>query len=338
LNTIFQKKTKVKTMQNAHKNLEKNEHIKLPPSLRGGWGGEKIGSGGGAGSTCNAVFLLFAAWILAFFNSCEEVPPYIDFTQTLSDTTYIDAVETPQARFVILEEFTGVRCVNCPIGHEISKGLLTSNPGRFAYVALHAGFLTAPYAESQQQFVIDESTFLYDFLESPAVPSAAINRVKYPGENFLSILNPNAWASKVTQELQKPTPVNLHLTTNYDPDTRNLRVTARINYTQTVSADNNLSIYLAESHIVDPQLIPSGISSAVKPDYEHNHVVRDMLTAPQGLSLAGIDKTAGRVIIKVFETTLPNNWVAENCEITALVHNAGPDKEILQGASVKLFP
>ena len=283
----------------------------------------------------NIGLLAVLAIVFALSTSCKEIPPFIDFTETLSDTTYIDVVEAPQNRMVILEEFTGVRCVNCPAGHEVSKALLAANPGRFAYVVLHAGFLTQPYTDSQQAFVIDESTFLYDFLEAAAVPAAAINRVKFSGENFLSLLNANSWGAKVTQELQKPTSVNLTLSREYDAETRNLRITVRIHYTQAVNIDNNLSLFLAESHIVDPQLIPDGTSSIVELEYEHNHVVRKMLTAPQGLVLTA-DKTPGRVIVKVFETTLPEAWIAENCEIIGFVHNAGENKEIQQGATIKV--
>lgn len=285
---------------------------------------------------------LFAATLIALsvllfilLPSCKEIPPYIDFTETLSDTSYLDVVETPQNRIVLLEEFSGVRCVNCPAGHEESKNIAAAHPGRFAYMVLHAGFLTAPYPDSQQQFVIEETSFLYDFLEVLAVPAAAIDRVKFSNENTIALLNANTWAAKVEQELQKPTPANLYLTKEYDPDTRTLRVTAKISYTQTVSTDNNLSIFITESHIIDPQLKPEGASSTVDPSYEHNHIVRDMLTAPQGIVL-NADKTPGRVIVKVFETNLPDNWVAENCEITAFVHNAGDNKEILQGATIKI--
>ncbi|OWY21215.1 hypothetical protein C7N43_10530 [Sphingobacteriales bacterium UPWRP_1] len=274
--------------------------------------------------------------LFAFLSSCKEIPPFIDFTEILSDTTYLDVVETPQSRIVVLEEFTGVRCVNCPAGHEESRNIAEAHPGRFVYMSLHAGFLTAPYPESQQQFVIEETTFLYDFLETLAVPAAAIDRVKFPNENTIALLNANTWAAKVEQELQKPTPVNLYLTREYDPETRNLRVTAKLSYTQTITTDNNLSVFIAESHIIDPQLIPDGASSIVKPDYEHNHVVRDMFTAPQGIVI-NAEKVPGRVVIKVFEMVLPDEWVAENCEITAFVHNAGTNKEILQGATIKVI-
>lgn len=286
-------------------------------------------------SFCRHAFAGTFVLFFAFLASCKEIPPFIDFTETLSDTTYLDAVETPQSRIVVLEEFSGVRCVNCPAGHEESKNIAEAHPGRFVYMVLHAGFLTVPYADSQQQFVIEETSFLYDFLEVLAVPAAAIDRVKFANENTISLLNANTWAGKVEQELQKPTPVNLYLIREYDPVTRTLRVTAKLSYTQSISTDNNLSVFIAESHIIDPQLIPDGTSSTVQLDYEHNHIVRDMLTAPQGIVI-NAEKVPGRVVVKVFEMVLPDAWVAENCEITAFVHNAGDNKEILQGATIKV--
>jgi hypothetical protein len=54
----------------------------------------------------------------------------------------------PQNKNAILEEFTGVRCPNCPAGHQVMAGILDDNPGRAFCVAYHPynSSYTEPYS------------------------------------------------------------------------------------------------------------------------------------------------------------------------------------------------
>ena len=90
----------------------------------------------------------FVALCLTFFlfPACEEVPPYIDFSEpdtTNTDTSnnnegflpiYADStamlgsIPAAQEKVVMLEDFSGVRCSNCPDGHAKSEELLAAHP------------------------------------------------------------------------------------------------------------------------------------------------------------------------------------------------------------------
>ena len=52
------------------------------------------------------------------FSACEEVPPAIDFSEPVvpsKDSTYTVSTEPPaQHKAVLIEDITGVRCINCP--------------------------------------------------------------------------------------------------------------------------------------------------------------------------------------------------------------------------------
>ena len=61
------------------------------------------------------VFL--SAIVALLLSGCEETPPQIDFSIPvipLKDSTYIDPVPAPQHKAVLIEDITGVRCINCP--------------------------------------------------------------------------------------------------------------------------------------------------------------------------------------------------------------------------------
>ena len=58
--------------------------------------------------------------------SCEEIPPEVTPCQT--------------TRVVLVEEFTGIDCVNCPIGSDKLEQINYQNPGKIVIVGIHAGF------------------------------------------------------------------------------------------------------------------------------------------------------------------------------------------------------
>ena len=45
----------------------------------------------------------------------------------------------PQTRGVLIEEFTGRLCINCPSGHIIANGIVHDNPGMAWAVNVHGG-------------------------------------------------------------------------------------------------------------------------------------------------------------------------------------------------------
>jgi len=295
--------------------------------------------------------------LLFFTTACEEVPPLIDFSEpppidltcadkfkldesefSKTNTDFVVSGELPEAqcKMVLIEEFSGVRCVNCPAGHETTAQILAERPDEIAAVTIHAGFLSTPYPENKEDYVLEEGTFLFDLFQTIAVPAASVDRVKYDGEDFVSLINRNVWAGKANQRLDLEPPINLYTHYDFDAATRELKVYVRAHYLQAFNLTNHLlSVSLSESHIIDYQLIPvDGGSSTVQPDYEHNHVLRAMLTPASGV-LLDVDRVEGTVVERVFETTLPTNWKVEDMELIAFVHEDATN-HILQVAKKHL--
>ncbi|MEZ4887734.1 MAG: Omp28-related outer membrane protein [Chitinophagales bacterium] len=296
---------------------------------------------------------IFSFVLLFFMSACEEIPPLIDFSEpapidlTCGDKSKLELSEysrintsfvsselpETQCKMVLIEEFSGVRCVNCPAGHQTTAEILQSHPDEVAAITIHAGFLSTPYNENKEDYVIPEGTTLYDLFQTIAVPAAAVDRVKYEGEDFVSLINRNVWAGKVNERLQLDPPMNVYTNFEYNPSNRNLQVFVRVHYLQAFDAASThlLSVSLSESDIVDYQLTPTDNgSSIVLPDYIHDHVLRAMLTPASGLTL-GVDKIEGTVVERVFNITLPDNWKVEDMEIIAFVHD-GTTNNVLQAA------
>ena len=276
--------------------------------------------------------LLFTVLFVLGLAACEEIPPFISFEEdkTVSDTTYLSPdVAEPQPKTVFIEEFSGVRCVNCPAANEATEAMVEDNPGRVHLMVLHAGSLTQPHVNSNLDLVIEEGEFLYDFLETIAVPAASFNRVRFDGTNSIALLGVGTWQPRLEAELTETTPVNLEVNTEYDAENRTLTIATNLHYTQTITGIHNLSIAITESGIIEPQSLQD---SSVEEEYKHKHVLRDMITPVTGTPL-NVEKVPGRVVIKAFEFTLPNGWVPENCSVIAFVHETEDgSKRVLQSA------
>src|SRR6478735_751917 len=65
--------------------------------------------------------------------ACKEEPPYINYEPEYItfETTYVDVnVPVPQPREVLIEDISGVKCVNCPDAAEVVRDLKEQYPGR----------------------------------------------------------------------------------------------------------------------------------------------------------------------------------------------------------------
>ena len=120
--------------------------------------------------------ILLSIVIISVLSCCDEIPPTITLCQT--------------SRVVVVEEFTGVSCVNCPTGAEKLEMLSSQNPGKIITVGIHAGYYATPkpsnlYHELRCPDGINlEATYLGPV---SGFPSATINRKIFEGENELPI-------------------------------------------------------------------------------------------------------------------------------------------------------
>lgn len=263
------------------------------------------------------------------FSACDEVSPIV--TGSMGDNTGGGPVEN-QLRQVLIEEFTGVRCVQCPGGSIAIEELLGIHGEQLVAVSIHAGDFAPPYNDSKYDFRTDEGDQIINYLEKPAgYPSAVVNRKKFDGQFNLQ-LNQGDWAGSIASELALAPKVRINIEPNYDLASRQLTAAVTLFVDEAITEpDVHLSIMITESGIVDKQITPAGINTA----YVHKHALRGMLTNWDGDPITE-SMTPGAEIEKTYTFTLPDGWVPEKCEIVAFVSLAGTDKDVLQAHQVHL--
>jgi hypothetical protein len=281
----------------------------------------------------NIMVLLF---IVSAFSSCKEVGPDIDLGNnnvidtTLIDTTYVlSSLPAAQQKVVLIEDFTGVRCINCPDAHEQAAAIENANAGKVVSISLHSDFLGVAYT-GQPELRIPEAQQLEELLgPAPAKPVGAIDRTLFSGETSL-LLFLQQWAGRTNELLNQSVAVNIELENIIEStDTgSNLLIKTTLTYLQNVSEENRITLLVAEKDVVAAQLTASGVDS----NYVHKNVARAFLTRYNG-NVLNYNKEAGRVIVKEFRLpNIPASWKLNDLIVIAFVHQSGSSQKVLHTA------
>src|SRR5690606_16128328 len=177
-----------------------------------------------------------------------------------------------QPRTGLLEDFTGINCVNCPDGHAVMAAVAAAAPGRVSLVGVHAGGFANP-GTGQLDLRTTFGTSLNSFYGVNAYPTGMVNRRPYNGT---LVLGRGFWAAAMDEVLALPSPVNLGVESNYDATSQVLTVVVQAYYTADgTGGDDRISVLLTENHIF-------GYQSGGSANYDHKHVLRTYLTALWG--------------------------------------------------------
>ena len=271
-------------------------------------------------------YILALTFLLAIW-SCDEIPPEIG----MGGGGPIDPGTTVQK--VLIEEFTGVRCVNCPAGSEAIEELINIHGDKLIAVSIHAGFFSVPYNESLYDFNTPPGDNILSLVGEPiGFPTAVVDRTLFDGETELQ-LGRTKWAGVIDQRLARTAKAKIEMSSDYNANDRNIDVSIDV----TVLEDFNLNsprvtVYILENDIKDYQLTPDGKQS----DYKHKHVFRDAISSFDGDILEG-GTTMGSEISLNYSYSIPVNWKEQDISIVAFIHNGGPNLEILQAEQIHIL-
>jgi hypothetical protein len=288
-------------------------------------------------SSPRAVWSLFAvcmlsAWSALLLPACEEVAPPLIGATIVVDTTFVDPDLPPaQARIVLLEDFTGVRCVNCPQAHELAKDIANANPGLVVPVSEH-NYFEGGFPNSDEDFRTDDAYAIDNLLGPTSLwPIGVVNRRLFPGEPAILLVLAK-WTGYVDAELAEAPKVNVSMEATLDRTNRMVTVIVEAHFLETVTEDLRLSVMLNENGIIDPQQTQTGVVD----DYVHNHVLRAMPTPSTGAVITSTTE-AGRVIRRGYEIDIADIWNIEELEVVAFIHEGQTDrKAVLQTSYLEL--
>ncbi len=281
-------------------------------------------------------YLISLALLTLMLWSCDEIPPVVSSGSTSTgDCTIADpSVVASQQRQVLIEEFTGVRCVNCPAGSQAIEDLISIYGDQLVAISIHAGEFSSPYPESLYDFQTPAGNQLLNFLGQPlGYPTAVVNRKKFDGSSSLQIFK-NKWAGNIETESMEAPEVKLAIELLFDATTSDLGVDVTLFPQVDLSNESlALSIVLTEDDITDYQETPDGKIS----DYKHKHVFRDAITNFSGDVILE-PLTTDAVVCQSYSYNIPAEWKVADMHVIAFVSKVGgEDKDIVQAAQAKIL-
>ena len=247
--------------------------------------------------------------LLLLFASCSNIS---------EDERLIYVKPAAVSRSVLIEDFTGQRCINCPNAND-EVHQLQAQYGEEAViaVAIHSGPL-AFYTNNRFLGLRTETgDAYYDYWQIEYQPVGMVNRT--------GLLDYTSWNGKIREELQKTAPVNITLDTKLTG--RQLDIVTTL---QGVDGTFNgkLQLWLVEDNITAFQMMPDG---SRQDDYVHQHVFRAAVNGTWGEELS-IREGESREIAHQ-GVTLPDDWNLQQLSVIAFVYD---DKGVQQVRKLKV--
>ncbi len=262
---------------------------------------------------------LFAAFALTSCSDKED--PILKLDNVYLENIYgpapeFTSLENPQKN-TLIEEFTGHKCTACPAAAEQLKEWLEELHPRLSAIAIHAGSLAAvgnpPF---DTDFNTPDGSLIWGEIEGGFNPAARIDRRPgiFAGEDLIGV---EEWRSRIDEQLGQAPQAALQLVTQHVPDDGIVNIHVHTEFLNALQGQYALIVAITESKIIsgqeDGRLTPPEIE-----EYEHNHVLRDIVTLTEGLPMA-TNPAANSSFVRSFSYKLGDGWVPENCHVVAFV-------------------
>lgn len=259
-------------------------------------------------------YTLLAVFGMLSLTSCSDIA---------EDERYIVVDSVVPQRAIIIEDFTGQNCVNCPKAHETIDRLVAQYGDAVIPVSIHAGYfgVAADYTRYTGLMQPEGNTY-NDMWGIDEWPKGVVNRSGGP-------LNYDQWASAVRTELDKPTALDIELSAVCPEGSDEIAIEAT--FSQSADIEGFLQLWIVEDGIVARQ---RDIDRGLITDYVHNHVYRASVNGVGGEAIE-LDAMIHRTVeyTQPLRRTDTETWVTDNLSVVAFVYNSSG---VIQAARAKV--
>ena len=265
------------------------------------------------------LYILLA--LLPLFFACD----HIDEADRLIEVNIDNTGENAIYKNILIEDFTGQRCVNCPKGSQAIEQLQESDFGsRIVAVGIHSG----PFGKNASgtkllSLATQTGCDYFDYWKVEAQPGALINRQKPVLYNVLD------WTTEVGKQLSAK--ANLAITAEAKVNGSNIDITVSEKAIENVAG--KLQVWVIEDNIMDIQTMPDAPdenpdwTGGNKRDYVHNHVFRTSVNDPMGDDFS-INKDEEKQ--QTFVQALDAAWNPANLSVVVFVYNGNGVEQVVK--------
>lgn len=212
------------------------------------------------------------AFVLVAMVACQEEVPRSDRFVPEDD----GVLSSEAGATLLVEKFTGQRCINCPAGAKLLHKLGEEYPNRMITVAHHAASsrLTLPELESEASEMYAKALVS----SSLSLPGVILSRRKFFGSRLYSTAR-GEWSGKVKEALRTPRSYRIALKAKATTS-RDIELTTSVEAVQPSMHRLMLQIWVVED-MWGKQLGEGGGDG-----YHHEHVMRGYLNGAWGQEIA----------------------------------------------------
>ncbi len=219
--------------------------------------------------------------------------------------------QTPENKNVVLEEFTGIHCPNCPDGHRRAQLIQNAHPDDVVLINIHTGSYAVP-ATGEPDFRTLFGLSLENQSELAGYPAGTVNRHVFgysqSGSSTATALGRDQWTNATNTLLSQNSYCNIALEADIDVNTRVMTVNVEVYYTADAPVSSNfINVALLQDNIEGPQSGSSYNPDQVLPNgnYNHMHMLRHLITGQWGDQVSTVSQ--GTLVQRQYTYTLPND-------------------------------
>ena len=270
------------------------------------------------------------------FSSCDVVEePFNVLKEEVSDSceAFIFLPVESYTKKVLLEDYTGHTCGNCPRAAEKATELQDVFGEQLIVMAVHSGF----FSNTTNSFPADYTTEAGDAWDAlfgnsnAGNPNGLIDRVGSPQPNIFQYTQ---WEEKITAQIQSEPLVGLQIKSSFNSTYNLICIDVETKILDAVANNLNLTVVLTESGIISKQTdynVPSGYVE----DYEQNHMLRKSLNGAWGESLGQNNYAINELFTNRYSIEKQDDWDIANMSVVAFISN--PETyEVLQAEEIHL--
>ena len=290
----------------------------------------------------NLIIAIFATALL--FVACNVIPE--DDRLTEVELTHSD-------RTVLLVEFTGNRCVNCPGAAMVAHDMLDLIPENVVVVGMHpAGIVyTNPMDPNIDLSSEEAMEYLkrYGGSQSTGLPVGVVNGRQFD-DTYLQ--GSSKWTAQVFAQRAIDPSCLIKLDHSVEGEAHTVVATMS---PQTTLESVSLIFWLVESGIVGPQSIDGTLVEAYSKanpnaeidhgtvkNYVHNHVFRSCLNGLWGEELGKLSAISAEPTVEAVDFpkksctfSIDEKYAADNCSVVAVLIDT-KTQEVIQVAEIAL--
>jgi hypothetical protein len=273
------------------------------------------------------IFAIILGLLIAFIAGCDIIEaPYKENVIVEKDTA---------AKNVLIEDFTGFRCGNCPEAGEKARDIAETYQGKVFIMSIHAKDLAVPTPFRKYEFRTPEGTDIATHFNLPATPYGMVNRVPVNGN---ALLAPDAWGTSVAQQLTKKADLKMALNVGFNEGTKTISLETNMKFVNDSKTSYFMAAYIVEDSIIQYQRDDRNKTNPDILNFVHMHVLRGSMNGTWGTQISSDIIKAKDSIKIVSDFTIPaeKDWVPKNLSLIVIVQD-NDTKEIKQVDKIKII-